>query len=211
MLVPGYLAIKQGEFASAATHLRPLNDALINVSINQKRAVSYPLPYMTLALAKSGKAAEAEAMVRSFRERARPDFYWLIAQAYLDALSGRHETSREKLWEAFVSQPPLEDLPIQPPFQLLEACEQLLVLTGDEGYRTLLVDFARRTQIRWPWSWAYTFEAKHNAEPESRRRALAIGLYLDPLSERLAGIDAGERREAAARLAQANPFHAKNR
>ncbi|MFN0299034.1 MAG: hypothetical protein ACKVQU_01640 [Burkholderiales bacterium] len=122
---------------------------MINVSINSKRAISYPPPYMTLALAETGKAAEAEAMVRSFRERARPDFYWIIAQAYLDAMGGRHEPSREKLWEAFASRPPY--------------------------------------------------------------RALAIGLYLDPLSDRLAGIDADTQREALARLAQSNPFHAKNR
>lgn len=211
LLAQGYDAFKRGEFATAATQLRVLNDALMNVTINQKRSVAYPLPYMVLSLARSNKLAEAEALARSFAERAGQDFYGLIAQAYLDGFGGRHEAAREKIWDAFLRQPKLDDLPIQPPFQLLEACEQLLVLTRDEGYRTLLVDLARRTQIRWPWSWAYTIEAKHSTEPDLRRRAIAIGPYLDPLSERLAGIDVTERKQASAWFAQANPFQAKHR
>ena len=186
-------------------------DALVNVSVNQKRPVSYPLPYVTLALARSGNDEAAEALVRSFRERVGPDFYFLLARAYLDGLAGRGEASREHLWEAFVRQPPLDDLPIQPPFQLLEACERLFELTGDDAYRKLLVDLARRTQVRWPWSWAYAVEAKHGTEPDARRRALALALYLDRHSERLAGVAEAERRAAETWLAQSNPFRTASR
>jgi len=211
LLVPGYHAFKRGEYAAAAASLRALNDALMNVSVNQKRALAYPLPYMTLALARSGQAGEAEALVRSFRDRVGSDFYFLLAQAYVDGLAGRAGEARARLWEAFLLQPDLNDLPIAPPYQLLEACERLFELTGDDAYRKLLVDLAGRTQHRWPWSWAFTFEAKHGTEPAARRRALALGLYLDRRSDRLASVGEAERRAAEAWLEQNNPFRVARR
>ncbi len=45
-------------------------------------------------------------------------------------------------------------------------------------------------------AWPYAMEAKLGTVPAERLRALAITLYLDPLSERAAAMPADERQKA---------------
>jgi hypothetical protein len=206
ILSAAYHAFKRGDYAGAVPRFRELDDVLINVSVNAKRPGAYTVPYTALALAQSGKRAEADALAQQLSERVGRDFYFLLARAYLEGMAGRGEAARQALWHAFIQRHTAADLPIDPSYQLLEACEKLLELTGDAEYRALLLDMTRRLQRFFPYSWAYTFEARHAADAETRLRAAAIGLYLDPRSERLAGLSEAERKGAQAWLAKNNPF-----
>ena len=87
----------------------------------------------------------------------------------------------------------------RPGIQLLEVCEQLYALSGEDRYRALLVDLARRQQRAWPVSWAYTFDARYAPRSEEAEVALGVGAFLDPDSEHLR--DSGGR-PAQARLAR---------
>jgi hypothetical protein len=78
--------------------------------------------------------------------------------------------------------------------------------TGDERYRTVLVELARRMQRVWPDSWAYAFAARHERDAPERERALALALYLDPQSEHLKGLSEAQRKRAEVWLAANNPF-----
>jgi hypothetical protein len=56
------------------------------------------------------------------------------------------------------------------------------------------------------YSWAYSVEAQYSKNPRDVTRATALALYLDPLSPRLASLDAGTLSAARAWLKANNPF-----
>jgi len=211
ILASGYDALRREDHANAAGHFTQLHNVLMNVSANSKRSSAYVLPYMTLALLRMDKHDEAQALVRSARQRIGTDFYTLMAQAFLDGHAGRAAQARTGLWEAFLERPSAADLPIPPTFQILEACEALLDLSGDDSYRVLLVDLARRQGRAWPVSWAFAFEAKYATDQEERLHALGTALFLDRRSERLTSFSASERNQAAAWFTQNNPFAGRDR
>ena len=69
-----------------------------------------------------------------------------------------------------------------------------------------LPHLARRQRVLWPWSWAYTFEAKYAADAQEREAALGIALFLDAQSDHLAGFNAAQRKRAQRWFAANNPF-----
>ncbi|HVO45902.1 MAG TPA: hypothetical protein VMT29_06160 [Steroidobacteraceae bacterium] len=206
VFVSGYQAVKRRDFEVAARDLVQANDAFIGISVNVRRPNAFPLPYMALALTKTGKASEAQALVASARAKIGRDFYTLLAQAVVDAHASRGEQAAQALWEAFLVRPNSPDLLVPPLYELLEVCEMLMESTNEDRYRALLVDLARRGSLRFPRSWSFAFLAKYAPDPAERQRALGIALYLDRRSERLSGFSTAERTNAASWFAQNNPF-----
>jgi len=209
MLGAGYNAFKRGNYPLVIESLGEITRMGLNKSENTEATVAHALPYFVASLVKADRREEAQALLASFRDRVGKDFYYLLASAYIDGLSGDTQTARDSLWRAQFERPGMADVTVPPLFQQLETCEKLYELTRDERFRQLLLDLAVRQQKHWPWSWAYTFEAKYATDPAERERALGIALYLDPQSEHLAGFSEAQRKRAAEWFARNNPFRGK--
>jgi hypothetical protein len=205
-LAPGYFAFKRGEYAAAMEKLGPLYEASAKESRETKWDNFVPLPYLTAALVRLARDQDADAMLKAHRDQRGRDFHYLLAAAYLEGGRGEQEKAAQLLWEAFVARPGPQDLPIPPRYQLLESCENLLHWTGDERYRTLLLEFARRMQRAWPDSSVYAFDARYAGSADERTRAFAVALYLDRESEHLQALSDAQRKHAAAWVAANNPF-----
>lgn len=96
---------------------------------------------------------------------------------------------------------------IPPWYQLVEACEWLYRTTGRAEYKELALKWATTHQRLEPLqAWAYGVEARFASDPQTRVRAVALALYLDPNSERLAEISGEERKKAREWLKSNNPF-----
>ena len=202
----GYQAFRRADYSTAIDELGDITKAGIKQSQNMRQQVAFTLPYTTASLVLAGRGAEAQAMLDSFRRGVGADFYYRLSAAYLQGLAGDAPAALDHLWRAQFQMPALQLVSVPPQFQLLETCEKLLAQTNDARYRDVLVDMARRQRVYWPWSWAYAFEAKYATDARERERALGIALYLDPQSERLAGLSAKERRLAAEWFGKNNPF-----
>ena len=136
----------------------------------------------------------------------RAAFHVTLAAAYLAGAKGEADVALPKLWDAFLLAPPDLEHVVPAVFQVLEACERLHALSGDERYRQLLLDLAHRQQRAWPVSWAFAFEARHASHSDDRERALGAALFLDPESEHLREFPQQQRQRAAERFAHSNPF-----
>lgn len=196
----GYAAWLGGDHARAAELLVP------PLAAGAGRKAAHALPYATSALARAGRAGEARALLAAYQERNGRDFYTALAHAYLDGLEGKRDAAVQGLREALLAKPAGDDQAMPPSFQLLEACELLLKVTGEPAYRELLLDFARRQQTAWPEAWAFAFEAAHATDAGARQRALVVALYLDAESVRVQALPEPERKRAQQRLKEAKPF-----
>jgi hypothetical protein len=205
-LAMGYRAFKRGDYAVAIEHLTKLTDVGNRQSQTAQQQAAVALPYLTASLVKAGRGAEAQTVLADFQKRAGRDFYYLLASAYLQGLSGDTRAALDDLWQAQLSWPDMGKVSIPPPFQLLEGAEKLYELTGSARYKEALLDLARRQRVVWPWSWAYAFEAKHVSDPQEREAALGVALFLDPQSEHLAGFSEAQRKRAQRSFAANNPF-----
>jgi hypothetical protein len=197
----GYTAFKRAQHDQALQHLLPLQEA--------GNADPAALPWIVLSLMQAGRAIEAADLLGSATAGREPAFHELLAAAYRSGAAGEVDRSLDLLWDAFLSMPPSPSAkaPLVPPgYQLLEACERLHALTGEQRYRDLLVDLARRQQRAWPHSWAFAFEARHAAHPDDRERALGMALFLDPESEHLRDFAPNQRQRAAERFATSGAF-----
>lgn len=199
-LGPAYEAFRRGDFPAAADRFGTL------VAAAGKADVSYALPYLAASLVKAGRAREAQALLRDARARGRIGFSALLATAYVNGLNGDANAAFDALWRAQLELPEAPPATVPPSFQLLEACEKLLELTGDERYRQWLLNLARRSQLAWPASWAYAFEAKYATDPHTREQALALAVYLDAGSAHLAGFGDAQRKRAVGAFERNNPF-----
>jgi hypothetical protein len=133
--------------------------------------------------------------------------YYFISRAYYHGLKGNHKEATANLALAKNCLHPTGERPIYPWYQLVDACEWLYKDTGYDGYRLLALEWAKLHQRILPWfAWAYAVEAKYTASEEDRLRALAITLYLDKNSERIADIPETEKAKARKWLEKNNPF-----
>lgn len=201
----GYLALCQGDFKTAIGALEPTSVMLTNISAERKQTLNDMLPYLAYAYARSGRAAEFEARLATHLAKVGEDFDYLLARAVLDALAGQHAKAEEWLDVAFNRHPPAETRSFYPLYELLELTEWLLRDSGHDGYRNRILDWAKREQRAFPFSWAYSFEAKHAKTRQDRIRALAITLYLDPAAERVRGMPESDLKAAKAWLARNHP------
>jgi hypothetical protein len=197
----GYAAFKRGRYEDVLQQLLELQQS--------GKADPAALPWVTLALAQTGRAGEANALLAVRPAAGEPGFHALLASAYVSGAAGAVDVALDRLWDAFLVLPPTPSAaaPLVPAgYQLLEACERLHALTGEQRYRDLLVDLARRQQRAWPHAWAFAFEARHAGHSDDRDRALGIALFLDAESEHLRDVAPDQRQRATARFAAASPF-----
>ncbi|MBI3042170.1 MAG: tetratricopeptide repeat protein [Betaproteobacteria bacterium] len=192
-IADGYIALRRGDFATAADKLRSPHNDLFNISATRREQLSELLPYLTWAYLRSGKADQAEKMVRDHLINLGTDSDYLIARALLKGAGGDHEAALVLLKRAFVRLPSLQTRAFFPGYILLEACEFLFEASGSDAYRETLEDLARRLQVNLPYAWAAAFEAKYAQEAERRQLAIAAASILDPKSHRIAHVAAAER------------------
>jgi hypothetical protein len=203
--ITGYTAFKQGKYPLAVNALHPLTSQDSGKSDGARAITAPALPYVVASLARSSRVNDARALLEAAQQKLGRDFHVLLASAYLQALSADAAHALASLWQAHLARPALSiETTVPTYFQLLETCEKLHEWTGDDRYRQLLIDLARRQREVWPWPWAYTFEARH--VKDASERTIAMALFLDPQSEHLAGLSKAQREAAAAWLQRNGPF-----
>lgn len=189
----GYAAFRKGDFAGAAQKLRGVHDDLFNIGVTRRHSMSEWLPYLVLAYARSGRPKEADKLLADQLNNLGIDADYLAASALLEGAAGKHAAAEAALRLAFHRLPRQATRSLPPGYTLLEACELLLKETGNDVYRELIEDLARRLQVDLPHAWAAAFEAKYARDPDTRHLALAAASILDPRSERLAQFPEAER------------------
>jgi tetratricopeptide (TPR) repeat protein len=169
------------------------------------------LPFLVQSGVMSGNGSAADLYGEAYRKQIGEDFYYHLAAAFQYYGKGNHKQALESLDRARRTLP---DEPSQydsnsfsPLYQLLEASERLYEDSKDDAYGALALEWARLYQDVEPTTaWLYAMEAKLAHTKEARLRPLALTLYLDPRSERIATISKNEKNEALAWLRQNNPF-----
>lgn len=192
-LAQGYIALRKGDFAAAGPKLRETHDVLFNISNTRREQLAELLPYVAYAYLRSGKRDEAEKMVNNYLFNMGADSDYLIARALLDGSAGDHEAALNLLRRAYFRLPGTRTRSFYPGYILLEACEFLLQDSGNDAYRQLIAELARRIQVDIPYSWAAAFEAKYATVTDARQLAIAAASILDPKSERLKHVAEAER------------------
>ena len=192
-LAQGYIALRKGDFAAAGPKLRETHDVLFNISNTRREQLAELLPYVAYAYVRSGKRDEAEKMVNNYLFNMGADSDYLIARALLDGSAGDHEAASTLLRRAYFRLPGTRTRSFYPGYILLEACEFLLQDSGNDAYRQLIAELARRIQVDIPYSWAAAFEAKYATVTDARQLAIAAASVLDPKSERLKQVAEAER------------------
>ena len=201
-LAEGYAAWRKRDYALAAQKLRGPHDDLYNISINRRQSLSEWLPQVALSYARSGQPAEAGKLLAEHLANIGADSDYFIAHALMEGGAGRHQSAAAALRLAFYRLPFTATRSFLSGYTLLEACELLFTETGNDLYRALIEDFARRLQVDLPYPWAAAFEAKYARDPETRRLALAAASILDPQSERIAHFPVAERGATSAAAAR---------
>lgn len=168
---------------------------------------TYEKPYFARAVAKGGNAADLEKHVKYLDQYKVPTFDDRLARAFAASASGAHDAALEHLRRALNMRPHTEARPIFTEYQFAEACEWLFEDTQNDAYRVLALDWARVHQRLQPmFAWAYAMEARLTRNEQDRVRAIALTLYLDPLSDRVGDVSPAQRKAAQAWLAKNNPF-----
>jgi hypothetical protein len=158
-------------------------------------SADFAVPYRVWCGVKAKRTAEIDEFFKTIENEydkspgaGLAKSYYYISKAYFYGLQGNHQEAIENL-------------------KLVDACEWLYKDTGYAGYRTLALEWAKLHQRILPWfAWAYAVEAKYATSDADRLRALAIALYLDKNSERIADIPETEKARARKWLEQNNPF-----
>jgi hypothetical protein len=131
----------------------------------------------------------------------------LLTKAILAAGKKENDEALRALQQAFNIHPFTGSRLFDTWYELVETCEWLYVNFGDKRYLDLGMKWAKSYQVIQPmYSWAYAFEAKYAQNTEARKRALALALYLDRNSERIANIPESEKQNARKWLEYNNPF-----
>lgn len=192
-LAEGYIAFRKADYATAAAKLSGPHRDLHNISINRRESLSEWLPHVVLAHARSGQRVAAEKLLAEHLGNIGVDSDYLVARALVEGSAGRHDEAAASLRLAFHRLPRPSTRSFPPGYTLLEAAEMLLAESGNETYRALIEDLARRLQIELPYAWAAAFEAKYARDLDTRQLALAAAAILDPKSERIAHFSEAER------------------
>jgi len=207
LLADALAAVHAAQYPAAVDRFVALADLYPIESGDTKVA----LAYFALAAAKTGDKLGLEAFIES-QPAADQDFDVWLSRAFFAAV--RHDPGKaaDALTRAFNVRPHTDSRPIMTEYQFAEACEIVGRETADPRFDRMLLEWARQHQRMQPThAWAYAVEAQLSKNPVDANRALAIALYLDPASPRLAKID-GKRKEAASSwLRTNNPFMTKEK
>ncbi|MCE2948424.1 MAG: hypothetical protein LXA50_15305 [Betaproteobacteria bacterium] len=185
-LADGYEAFVRGDFGGAIPPLRALSEELL---AEQARAesglVNYVLPYLVIALERTGAPGEADRRLEMHRAALGEDFIHRLSRAALQGMRGRHDEALESLKTAWFRKPWHARNAIVPEYAYFEVAEFLFETTRDARYRVLLAERSQKYQTVWPVSWAFSFTALHASDPAVRKQALERATALDRQSHRV--------------------------
>ena len=198
-----YASIQHGELDAAV-------EELVEMAARypiETAEYSYVLPYLAWAAAKTGDEIEFERYVMAnggYDVR----FDTFLARAFFAAVKAKDPVlARDLLVRALPRHPYTDNRPVLIEYQYAQACEWLFRETRDEAFRDLLLAWVKSQQAVQPThAWPYAMEYVYARDAERRLRALAMTLYLDPASPRIAPATAAERRAAAVWGEKHNPF-----
>jgi len=196
-------AMHARQYDAAMTKFDALAD---RYSVDNSMGIMYVLPYYARAAAKTGDKEGFEAFVESL-DTDDTSFDVLLARASFAAVRRDSDRAEQLLSRALRFMPLTEVRPVLPEYAYAEICEFISLETEDPRFKRLLIDWAKRHQrIQPAQAWAYAVEAQYSKNLAEADKALAIALYLDPESPRLAKIDAKRRSAAQSWLKANNPF-----
>jgi hypothetical protein len=201
MFAEAYVALRSGKFELATSEFISMAD---HYDIEGSED-GFALPYLAWAEAKSGDKDGIEAAL--LKHKVRDSFDYSLSAAFFAGARHQSDEADTALKRAFRLRPSSLYRPIQTQFQYAEACEWLYEETGDLRFRDELTDWAKKWQkVRPADAWAYAMQYTYETDPEQRLHALAMTLYLDPASARIATATLEQRARAQEWLHQ-NPFH----
>jgi hypothetical protein len=200
-----YAAIQRGDPAKAVEELK----TMATYYPIESPDFSYAIPYFAWAAAKTGDKAELEKYVMTQGgDDVRVRFDFFLARAFFAGIKQKDSArARELLANSLPGHPNTDNRPVLVEYQYAQACEWLYKETKDQGFRDMLLAWVKSEQRVHPtMAWAYAMEYAYAPTAERRLRALAMTLYLDPKSERIASATADDRRAAEAWGKAHNPF-----
>lgn len=165
------------------------------------------MPYFAYAASKTGDAFKFETHVMKPRPRGQEDFDVLLSRAFFAAGRKQVEDAYRLLNLAFRAKPYDGLRAVDVHYQFAQACEWLYRDTHDRRFAMTLLKWAKDYQSVQPTAaWGYAVQFQYETNPAERIRALAMTLYLDPLSDRIGTASKGDLDTARAWLAGHNPF-----
>ena len=169
---------------------------------------SFMLPYGAWAASKSGQSRVMQSYLDRRSKELAPDFDDYLARAFLLGGRGTHAEAVKCLqlaWFNIFSAKGNRLVPAK--FQFLEACTWLYESTLHDAYKQLLLEKARSLQALAPEiSWGYSMALAYAESEPERLKCLALTLYLDPQSMRLAGVSDKDKKRARDWFKDNNPF-----
>jgi hypothetical protein len=199
----GYFQLQKKNFkeAYAIFKNRFTNDNYILTS-------GHILPYFVWSSIKSGGISEIEPYIQKYADHYGEDFDYHIIKAFMYAGQKKDAEAINHLRAAqYVLPEKLEERAVYPLYQLLEACEWLYEETKNNSYLALGLTWAKLYQHVQPMTaWTYSFEAKYTTNKEDRLKALALTLYFDRRSNRIAAFSDQDKIAATEWLKSNNPF-----
>ena len=201
LFAEGYVSLRAGQHAEAIERFRSYVE---RYPIAGYDADPYPLAYIAAASAATGDPFKLEKHLQATR---RADFDGWLAKAFFHAYRKEVDLAENALKKAFQRRPHTDYRPILTEYQFAEACEWIYQATGDARFKNMLLDWSKHhQQIQPTHAWAYAMQYTHESDPAARDRALAMTLYLDPRSPRIAKAKVGDVARAKQWLAKNNPF-----
>lgn len=198
-----YAAIQHGDPAKAVEELQTMA-AYYPI---EREDFSFTIPYLAWAAAKTGDKIDFEKYVMTHGGYAvRFDFF--LARAFFAGVKHKDfARARELLANSLPGHPNTDNRPVLVEYQYAQACEWMYKETKDQSFRDMLLAWLKSEQAVHPtMAWAYAMEYAYAPTAERRLRALAMTLYLDPKSQRIATATAADRRAAEAWGKGHNPF-----
>jgi hypothetical protein len=195
-----YSAVVRGEYSKAVerfgamAELYPINGA--------------PMPYFAYAASRTGDTLQLEKYVAIPDRWDQPGFDVLLSRAFFAAGRKQVDEAYRLLTLAFRNKPYFGGRPVDVHYQFAQACEWLYRDTKDQRFAAMLLDWARNYQgVQPAMAWGYAVQFQYETKPEARLKALAMTLYLDPLSDRIRNASKTDIEKARAWLDAHNPFH----
>ena len=131
----------------------------------------------------------------------------LLSRAFFAAGRKQVDEANRLLNLAFRAKPFSGVRPVDVDYQFAQACEWLYRDTHDHRFATTLLEWAKGYQSIQPVAaWAYAVQFQYETNPAERISALAMTLYLDPLSDRIRTASKADLDKARDWLEQHNPF-----
>lgn len=203
LFADGYAQLRRGNHAGALEKFRAYAE---RYPIDGFSSDGFSLAYIAAASARTGDPLGLEKFLND-RKPQRVDFDGWLARAFFHAHRKEVDAAEAALKRAFQVRPHTDYRPILTEYQFAEACEWIYQETGDARFKAMLLDWAKRhQQIQPTHAWAYAMQYSYETDAAARDRALAMTLYLDPKSHRIAKAKPADLGKAKAWLKDNNPF-----